>query len=343
MPITMTAPTGTFGGRIVTAPVAKSIQNRGGGRPRLTTTRKGLVITHSEMIGTLFSSGTTLTYNAVGFDVNPGRFATFPWASTIASNFDKYRCIKLQFRLISNQPTSVAGRIGVGFDYDSTDTLPADRVEFFSLTHHAECAPWDSIALNVPVDSAYRFVNSHTATDLKLIDVGQVIIMADQIVATHTSLADLIVDYSFELIEPQQAIYSTMLHSGANPAAFTDMTLVGPIVAGVSTTTSTTVYFYNLPQGYYDVSYVTRDAAAGTPTVALAITNGQGTGSQSNTGSTTDNNTNALVKVTGPSCQLRVTLGTVAIANLELILAKITRISAAVYNGRAYATALATF
>jgi len=317
--------------KVVTAPVAKSVKNRGRGGPYFRGGGKSLIVKHSEMIGSLVSSSTTLGYLADGYVVNPGKFSTFPWASTISSNFDKYRMVSLKFKLISNQPTTTAGKIGLGFDYDSTDVAPADRNEFFSLTHHTECSPWDSLELNIPVDNMYRFVNSHTSSDSKLIDVGQVFIIADQIVATSSNLADLIVEYEFELIEPQQAIYSTMFLTGSHPTSLSTLTVSGPVVANVTYTTSTTIFNFELPQGYYLFTGHIGDVNAGSPTLALAIPAALASGTYSSVASTSAVNYDAMIKVTGPGCQLQITFGGVAIANLEEIFFALSRISAATY------------
>jgi hypothetical protein len=223
-------------------------------KPRIVNMNDGsVVVSHSEMIGTLVSSGTTLTYKVDSYVANPGKPSIFPWLSTIATNYDKYRFRKLYVCLISSQPTSTAGRIGIGFDYDSTDPTPANRIEFFSLSSHVEATPWQSIELDIPVEGGLRFTNTHTTTDSKLIDLGQLLLMSDQIVATTAVLADVIVSYEVELHHPQQAIFNTQSFISLTDSGATS---VGPafVTQAPNATTPASIVDFTVPQGSWEVT-----------------------------------------------------------------------------------------
>jgi len=318
----------------VSAPVSIAKRMSVRNRPSFAGRSGNVVISHKEFIGNIFSSGTTLNYSANSYVINAGNSGTFPWLSTIASSFDKYKFHKLIIHIVSNQPTSIAGRIGVGIDYDSTDVLPADRGEFFTLTHHQETSPWDSLVFNVPIKPEEKFVNSHTVSDSKLIDCGQIIVMADQIVATSSNLADVIIEYAVELIQPQQAVFTTQYFSGANVASFSAMTITGPTIVKAAFTSSTTVAIYTLPAGYYAITYYARDVGAGNPTCTPAIHGGVGRYTEN--APTTGIAVVMKVKVTGSDGAMRFTLGGAVIANLEEIAFTFTRISATAYvNGPA--------
>ncbi len=327
------------------APAAISRRLNVKNKPKLVTNNNNVVVTHSEMIGIIRSSGTSLGYFADNFVVNPGNFATFPWLSSFASNFDKYKMRKLEFEFVSNQPTSIAGKVGIGFDFDSTDPLPADRSEFFSLTLHSECSAWDRIALKVPCDNVTRFVNSHTKTDSKLIDVGQFIVFADQIVAATSFLGDVIVHYTCELLEPQQAIYSTEMFYGANPAAFSSLVSSGPNVVTMVPTTSTTVLEFELTPGYYICSINIHDSGGGTPVVAVATYTA--TFVTANTsgfeGGVNFGNIISKVRALRSGARLRYTFSGVTIANLERVAISFTRISATAASGFDYDTIMPTY
>ncbi len=258
------------------APAAKSTRIVATNKARTRQTAKGVVISHTEMIGTLVTSSSASSYACYSFVANPGKSSMFPWLSTIAVNYEKYKFRKLAVALVSNQSTSTVGKLGVGFDYDSTDDMPADRVEFFALTHHVESSIWDSVGLQVPVDNLPRFTNTHTTTDSKLIDAGQILLMADQVVATSTAVADIIVSYEVELINAQQALYSTGSCYVLTPPYVVGTEVLWSSVKGPvkpkMTMTSTTQLTVELPQGYYHMNLITVDTA--TPVVnAAALTN----------------------------------------------------------------------
>lgn len=344
----VSVPKSTYAAGRKAAPAAYSVRQGGTSRPKISSSSRGLQITHSEMLGSLFSSATTLNFACSGFVVNPGKYSTFPWLSTLAGNFDKYVLRKFVVRLVSNQPTSTGGKIGIGFDYDSTDPLPTDRNEFFSLTHHVECAPWDSIELNVPIDQKPKFVNSHTLSDSKLIDCGQVVFMADQVVATSTSLADIIVEYTVELLEPQQAVYTTMSLYASHPSSFDNLTVVGPVVVQQVPTTSTTVLEFKVPQGYYELAIALHDDQAGSPlasvTVHNCITGVPATWSGgTQIGSTTDYVLVSRLGTQSNDATVRITFSGVAIADLERLAIVFTRVSSAVYRNHLVQGAFTTY
>lgn len=329
--------------RAVSAPVNVSRRVNVRTKPKMGSGSKGLVVTHREMIGQIISSATNLAYSTDSFVINPGKFSTFPWLSTLAVNFDKYVMKRLRFYTISNQATTVAGRVGLGYDVDSTDTPPQDRNEFFSLTYHAECAPWDSVVLDIPCDNKERFVNSHTTTDSKLIDIGQIIFMSDAISASgvaqpSTALSDVIVEYTVELIDPQQAVYSTQLFQGTGAAISTldKIPTYGPVVvqpagaeSGFTYTSTSTILYLKALQGYYYLALFTRDNGGGTPTIDLAVHGG--TGFARGTGTANDNMAIAAAKITTNDAYFRITLGGVTITNLDALDFAITRIPAQMY------------
>lgn len=322
--------------RSVEAPVSISRRVMMKSKPNVTAGSKGVLITHREMIGQIISSASTLGYSVDSFTLNPGKYATFPWLSNIAGNFDRYIMRKLRFYTISNQSTSVAGRVGLGFDVDSTDVAPADRNEFFALTYHAECAPWDTVVLDIPCDAKERFVNSHTTSDSKLIDMGQIHFMSDAITAVSTALSDVVVEYAVELIDAQQAIYSSQfINIGQNRtvASLDQSPSFGPVVAQLGNTapflSTTTVLYLEVQQGYYLLSLYENDAGAGTPAAVIAVTGGTGTAAASN--STTEKLLLSAFKITSNRAAIRITFSGVTVPNLEFGNVVITRIPAAVY------------
>jgi len=237
---------------------------------------RGVIISHSEMISTLTSSATSNNYTTNSFVINPAKADVFPWLSSIAINYDKYRIRRMTVHLNSMQPTSVAGKMGIAYDPDSTDDLPADRAEVYAMFKHVEGPLWQSLSFDVPVSRQEKFCNTHTAVDSKLIDEGMVVIFSDLVTATSAALCDVIVDYDVELLDPQQALFSTMTISLAGISStggqvITPTRVNGPKLATFFTGTANVFYMVPSP-GYYFVNVTASDTGAASPD--FSVTNG---------------------------------------------------------------------
>jgi hypothetical protein len=89
---------------------------------RVFRARDGSVtISHREPLG--IQLGHT-NFQATQFSVNPGLFATFPWLSRMAQNFEAYRFEKLNIEYITSVGANTGGSICIAPDYNSTDSIP---------------------------------------------------------------------------------------------------------------------------------------------------------------------------------------------------------------------------
>jgi hypothetical protein len=267
-----------------TAPVAVSRPIRKNSKPKMRLSGDAMVIRHSEMIGSILSGAPTsnvTAFRAISFRANPGISTVFPWLSSVAVNYEKYRFKYLRFVIVPLVATTYSGRIGVGFDYDSTDAICGNRQEFYALTTHAENMPWEASMIEIKCDKAYKFTGTHTAADNKLIDQGQVIVMSDTIsnggtISAPIALYDLIVDYEVELIEPQQALFATQSFAGTSSLVYgnhlgvgNDATQInGPSVVEDTLVSSPTVLTVLLPAGTYAFSLYA-NWSAGAATIAI--------------------------------------------------------------------------
>lgn len=274
------------------APVAISHNINRKSKPKVSYRGDAFVVSHSEMLGSILSgapSSNVTAFRCFGMRANPGMATVFPWLSATAVNYEKYRFRRLSFTIVPLVSTGFSGRIGVGFDYDSSDTAPGTRQEFYALTNHAENMPWQGASINVKCDNQFRFTGTHVAADNKLIDQGQVILMSDSVsnggtISAAIPLYDLIVDYEVELIEPQQALFSTQMYkspvtggslgaTGTVLAVGADQTVVtGPNIMTSVTVTSSTVVTIALPAGTY-FFMIQGGWSAGTPALTVASSN----------------------------------------------------------------------
>lgn len=257
----------------VNAPVVSTRVVGRQGAPRTKTIKDGLSITHSELITSIVSSSSANTFKAQGFVINPGKGDVFPWLSTMAVNYDKYRIRSFLVEVITFSPTSVAGRVGIAYDPDSTDALPYDRTEFFAMDKHMQGPVWQTIMLELPTPKTELFVNSHTTTDSKLIDAGQFVVMTDQLASASVSIADVVVHYTVELLKPQQALYQTQYCELSNASRIGGTFLLPPVARGCTISkiysNDSTQAWLAPPVGAYMVTILNYDGDSGTPNLTI--------------------------------------------------------------------------
>lgn len=328
----------------VSAPLATTQVIGRRGAPTTKTIKDGLSVTHSELITSIISAPAANTYKAQGFVINPGKGDVFPWLSTMATNYDKYRLVRMVVELVTFSPTTVKGRLGIAYDPDSTDALPYDRTEFYAMDKHMQGPVWQTIALELPCPKQELFINSHTTTDSKLIDAGQFVVMTDQLADASVSVADVIVHYTVNLLKPQQALYQTQYNDLAGVAHVKGFPVVN-VNRGVNLFktyfSDATTQILAPPVGCYMCTLIAYDGDTGSPTMTLGNYTGSDAFYWAPTGSTSIVGRVCIFKITtsptvtpeGVSGQcFNFTLGTVAPANLEAIHVICNRISPSIYN-----------
>lgn len=169
---------------------------------------KSLRIHQTERIGTIVSHATAGTYTAGGYGLNPANSSTFPWLSNIAKLFDKYKFHYLKFIYINNSPTSMAGNVTMGVDFDVTDATPANGTAMTNLSKFCSFAPWKQEELVIPVNRPGNnqwlytiYGDIPTGTDAKTYYLGKFFVSSEGIESSSKTLGYLCVEYDVELLD----------------------------------------------------------------------------------------------------------------------------------------------
>lgn len=169
---------------------------------------KALRIHQMERIANVTSNGTTAgAFKADSFQLNPANSTTFPWLSSIAALFDKYKFHKLRFFFINNSPTSIAGNVTMAVDFDTLDSIPSNGVSMSNLAKFTSFAPWKSeelvIPVNRPSNNGWLFTASSipSGTDAKTYNLGNFLISTEGITTTNYLAGYLCVEYDVELLD----------------------------------------------------------------------------------------------------------------------------------------------
>jgi hypothetical protein len=193
----------------IAAPVAVSrrVNNK---KPRFTSAKGSITVTHRELIASVanttgaltVNNGITITSGASIFAVNPSNVRLFSWLPSIASNFDEYRVDGLTFIYVPSCATTETGRIVQYWDKDPVDPTPIDRAELSAYAHMSSCAPWAEDYFSVPKDGKWRFCKDVASTDSQLVNFGQYGFAVYGGGSTNIT-GDVYVSYSVTFREPQ--------------------------------------------------------------------------------------------------------------------------------------------
>lgn len=194
--------------KVVSAPVARAMR-MSNPSARIRTAGKTTTITHCEYLGRISSNaGTGLQY--LSRTVNPSSLQTFPWLSTIAAGYEKYKFTRVALRYTSSCPTSTSGKVILAYDYDSSDALPPDVASIYNSEGHLSLAPWDSALMEFPTDSIPRFISDNSTSDPKLVDLGKLLVCNyGQLPSDPATIGEVFVEYTVLLMVPQPTASTT--------------------------------------------------------------------------------------------------------------------------------------
>jgi hypothetical protein len=245
---------------------------------------RSLTVSEDEYIADVSLSSAGFTN--LQYAVNPGNGVTFPWLSTIAANFNKYKFLKLKFyyKRIASEFSGVGdvGDIVLSLNPDASDAAPLTQAQVYDLQMRDSAMPCENFALNKlsiaelnKQDSYYVRVGAVPAnTDIKTYDVG-VLNLSTIGTATSGICGKLFVSYTVLLHSPilvqpllnGVAHFSTLVATSANNWA--GMTLqAGATLAGIAMGVNTLTFPANV-QGNYLVVY---QGSAATSQGSVSIT-----------------------------------------------------------------------
>lgn len=179
--------------------------------PTWTGQSKALRIHQTERIANVTANSTTAgAFKADSYVINPADSVTFPWLSSIAKLFDKYKFHKLRFFFVNNSPTSIAGNVTMAVDFDTLDSTPANGTQMTNLAKFSTFAPWKQEELSIPVNrpgnNSWLFTLDNQGTissnmDLKTYNLGNFLISTEGISTTSYLVGYLCVEYDVELLD----------------------------------------------------------------------------------------------------------------------------------------------
>jgi len=205
------------------------------------------IVIHREYISDLLASATAGAFSVFGIPINPGNASMFPWLSSIARNFESYVFKSLKFYFETSAPTSTPGTVLMAVDYDVLDSLPSSKRDLMSYRDAMRSPAWESTTLGCRAEDLHKrktyyvneinsigsnFIEPTTAQDLRLDDVGELLIASSNSTAS-SALGEIYVEYEIELKTPEYSANDVSgLFSWARfntSSAFTNSLPFGPV------------------------------------------------------------------------------------------------------------------
>jgi hypothetical protein len=200
------------------------------------STSKPLRVRQSERIATITASSNAGEYAVDKFVINPADENTFPWLSSIAQLFDKYKFHELRFRFINYVSTVTNGNVSMAVDFDTLDPTPQDSVEMSNLAKFVTFSPWKVEELSIPVNRRgnrpwyYCYdsnAESNTNVDLKTYNIGNFFVSTEGLSASQV-VGYIVADYDVEFLDK-------------NPPSVTDSVLDTDFAISASTSGGSTL------------------------------------------------------------------------------------------------------
>jgi hypothetical protein len=198
---------------LATAPVAR-VRNVATQAPRLLTGPRGsILIEHEEMITSF--TGTTAYTVQYGWACNPGLSGVFAWLSNLATLFEKYRFLELEFIYRTRCPTSVQGSVMGAFDYNAGDSNPETEQIMSTYYGMKDFAPWTT-EFRMKMDTSkikdHRYVRGGsvpTGQDVKTYDSAVFFVASTDFASNGVLAGKWWVRYRVSLQVPQSPPYGT--------------------------------------------------------------------------------------------------------------------------------------
>lgn len=189
-------------------------------QPVTKTTKTGIIVSHKEYMGSLTSSD-DLTFAQLR--INPSDPVTFPWLSTIAGAYEKFKIRKMKITYMKNCASVTPGYVYMYPDYNVQRPAMDTETLFLNTMDVVETSPWVTAVLQIQpsklnqlksylVRSPYR-----TYTDYLLYDPLNIYIGTAQSLANDPiNIGRVFIEYEIELTIPDPEsnlrLYNLDLH-----------------------------------------------------------------------------------------------------------------------------------
>lgn len=169
------------------------------------------------------------------FALNPGLASSFPWLSSQAQGWERYKFRKLNFRYTTSTGSTTPGTAILAPDYDAADAAPATEQVALTYKDRQYCPPWelDKLCKLSPasMNAAYKehFIRTGALAanqDIKTYDVGNLHLCTSG--GTAVQWGKVFVEYIVDFFGPQMTPSGLVSNDAEKGTAVSGMTAAKP-------------------------------------------------------------------------------------------------------------------
>jgi hypothetical protein len=186
--------------------------------PAMHSSNQSVIIRHKEYVGDVVSSSSANTFNVFNsYALNPGLSGSFPWLSSIASNYQEYTWKGVVYEFVSTSADAIAsstntalGSVMMFTNYKSTSALPVNKLQVLNEYFSCDNKPSESFCHPIecnPAENPYNVQYIRTGAvpsgeDQKTYDIGVFAVATTGFQGTSVVCGELWVSYEVELRKP---------------------------------------------------------------------------------------------------------------------------------------------
>lgn len=170
-----------------------------------------MILSHCELINSVTTVNTNDDkngFNIIGFPVNAGLKATFPFLSSLAQNYKSYEFEQLSFTFIARGNYTRDGAIMFYAEYDPDTQPPENRIEFLNRSNAVEAQVFKNTTYSLKKKDMSKEKSHYVRlgkidekSDLKLYDCAN-LFFAYEGTPKNTLIGDIFVNYTVRLVTP---------------------------------------------------------------------------------------------------------------------------------------------
>jgi hypothetical protein len=183
-------------------------------------------VANTQVLTTLYQSGTLGKFTVVGYPINPG-MGISTWCASLATMYDMYKIRKFVVRYETSCDVNTKANVIMWIDRDVYDTPPATYNEAAQMMGNMRTISWSDesfqppLSIFVQADGQKKYCRvGPVAGDYNKFDSGTLYIGVEDTTTGTAQLGRVMLDYEFEFFSPKSTTNTTATVTGDATSIF---------------------------------------------------------------------------------------------------------------------------